>query len=219
MRGLQPVGLETLAQYNVNVEGVPDVIWQPIWDYQTYPNAGFTGETLFFQVPKGQGGKTLEDTNMGSQGRMPSPVNMLVTGIECTFFPGRLPYFVGAAVPAVTDAMLNDLYAVHNGRLSVTLKIGDQVWLEEAPLGVFPTQFYLDGFAAAQSKQAAAADANQLIDYASFRGPMYQVMPYRLISNQEFVVTVRSPAAVALPSGIDARWGVRLHGYRFRLAT
>lgn len=219
MRGLQPVGLDTLQEYNVNVEGVPDVIWQPIWDYQTYPLAGFTGETLFFQVPKGQAGKTLEDTNMGSQGRMPSPVNMLVTGVEVFFRSGRLPYFVAAAVPAATDSQINDIEALAHARMSLTLKIGDQVWLEEAPLGVFPQQFYLDGFAAAQSKQAVAADANQIADYVAHRGPMYQVMPYRLISNQEFVVTIRSPVAVPLPSGVDGRWGVRLHGYRFRLAT
>jgi len=219
MRGLQPVSIETLQQYNVNVEGVPDVIWQPIYDYQTYANAGFTGQTLFFQVPKGQGGKTIEDTNMGTGGRIPSPVNMLVTGIEAVFFPGQPPAAVSGAAVAITDQMLNDLYAVHNGRMSFRLTIGDQPWLDEAPIGVFPSQFYLDGFSAIHYTQAMAADETAVLAYASFRGPMYQVMPYRLISNQEFVVSVNSPAVIALPSGDDARWGFRLHGYRFRLAT
>lgn len=220
MRGLQPVGIDQLQQYNVNVEGVPDVIWQPLWDYQTYAAAGFTGPTLFFQVPNGSAGKTIEDTNMGAPGgSLPAPVNMLITGIECVFFPGQLPGLVTAAVPAATDFALNDLYAVHNGRMSFKLSIGDQTWLNEAPLGVFPSQFYLDVSAAVHYTQAAAADATDLIDYATFAGPMYQVVPYRLISNQDFVVSVNSPAAIALPSTVDARWGFRLHGYRFRLAT
>lgn len=220
MRGLQPVSIETLQQYNVNVEGVPDVIWQPIYDYQEYDAAGFTGETLFFQEPKGFAGKTLEDTNMGTGGRMPSPVNMLVTGIEAVFFPGVAPSNANTT-PALSavQSISRDLYAVHNGRMSMKLVIGDQTWLEEAPLGVFPSQFYLEGYAAAHFTQAVAADASLKVDYASFRGPMYQVMPYRLISNQEFSVSVRSPAAIPLPSGQPARWGFRLHGYRFRLAT
>ena len=220
MRGLNPVSVETLQQYNVNVEGVPDVIWQPIWDYQTYDAAGFTGETLFFAVPAGTAGKTIEDTNLFTGGRMPSPVNMLITGVEAVFFPGRAPAFVSGALPAVTDYAINDTYAVHNGRMSFRLSIGDQVWLNEAPLGVFPSQFYLDGFAAtAFSDGVTASDETSVIDYASFCGPMYQVVPYRLISNQEFSVAVRSPAAIALTSGQDARWGFRLHGYRYRLAT
>jgi hypothetical protein len=219
MRGLQRVGLDTLQQYNVNVEGVPDVIWQPIYDYQTYAAAGFTGETLFFAVPAGQGGKTVEDTNLFTGGRMPSPTNMLITGIEAVFHPGQVPYLVSGTVPAVTDSLLNDIYAWYNGRMSFKLTIGDQPWLQEAPLGVFPQQFWLDGFSAIHFAQAMAADETALVDYAAVRGPMYQVMPYRLISNQEFSVSVRSPAAIALPSTVDARWGFRLHGYRFRLAT
>jgi hypothetical protein len=221
VRGLQPVGIDQLQQYNVNVEGVPDVIWQPLWDYQTYSSAGFTGPTLFFQVPNGSSGKTIEDTNMGAPGgSLPAPVNMLITGIECVFFAGSVPAVVtGDETPSPANFQLNDLYAVHKGRMSFKLTIGDQTWLNEAPLGVFPSQFYLDGFAAAHFTQATAADDTVVIDYASFRGPMYQVVPYRLISNQDFTVAVNSPAAISLPSGNDARWGFRLHGYRFRLAT
>lgn len=220
MRGLQPVGVDILNQYNVNVEGVPAVLWQPIWDYQTYAAAGFTGETLFFAVPAGQGGKTVEDTNLNTGGRMPSPENMLVTGVEACFWPGQTPGLVTGAAPAVTDLFVNDMYAAQNGRMSFRFSIGDQTWLRESPaIGAFPTQFYLDGFAAAHYSQAMAADETLLVDYATLKGPMYQVVPYRLISNQEFSVSINSPAAVALPSTVDARWGYRLHGYRYRLAT
>lgn len=217
MRGLAPVSLQDLENYDVNVEGQPKVVWQPEWDYQTYPSAGFSGQTLFYQEPIGQNNKTLEDTSMRGQGRLPTPVNMLVTGIEALFFPGVDPVALSGGLN-VTESIWNDLYAVHNGRLSIKLTIGDQEWLREAPLGVFPSQFYLDGSASVFYTQGAAADELAKIDYASFRGPMYQVVPYRLISNQEFAITVNSPSAIPMPSGQNARWGFRLHGYRFSLA-
>ena len=218
MRGLAPVDISQLQNYNVNVEGQPLVNWQPLWDYQTYANAGFTGKTLFFQVPVGQGTKTLEDTNMKLGGQLGAPVNMLVTGIESVFRPGVSPVVLAGGV-AVTASLLNDLYAVHGARMSVEVTIGDKPWLQEAPLGVFPSQFYLDGpGSAVHYTQAAPADELALADYAAFRGPMYQIVPWRLISSQTFVLAVNSPALVALPSGIDARWGFRLHGYRFGLA-
>ncbi len=217
MRGLEAVSIADLEAYDVNVDGQPLVTWQPQWDYQDYPNAGFTGERLFFQIPIGQASKTLEDTSMSGQGRLPTPVNMMVTGIEAVFFSGASPVELAGGV-AVTSSIWNDLYAVHNGRLSVKFKIGDKTWLEEAPIGVMPSCFWLDGPAAIHYTQAAAADELAKIDYASFRGPPYQVVPFRLISNQQFSLTVNSPAAIALPSGVDGRWGFRLHGYKFALA-
>lgn len=218
MRGLSIITLDELQRYDVNVEGQPVVTWQPIWDYQAYPNAGFTGQRLFFQEPIGTNDKTLEDTNLRSQGRLSTPVNMLITGIEAVFWPGVDPWLSTLVAQDVGDSIANDLYAVHNGEMSFRFQIGDKVWLEEGPLGVFPTQFWLDGFGAVHYTQAAAASATVKGDYASFRGPMYQITPFRLISNQEFSVLVNSPAAIALPSGVDARWGFRLHGYRFSLA-
>jgi len=219
MRGLDAPGLQILKDADVNVEGIAAVFWQPVWDYQTYAAAGFTGPAQFFAVPGGTAGKTVEDTNLTQAGIIPNPDNMLVTGFEMVFFPGRVPGFTAAAVPAVTDFALNDIYAVHNGRMSALFTIGDQPWLREAPLGVFASQFYLEGMAASHFTQAVAGNQNVLVDYASFRGPMYQVIPLRLISNQPFSFTVNSPAAIALPSGVNARWGVRQHGYRYRLAT
>lgn len=217
MRGLQALDTATLQKYDVNVVGQIKVTWQPLWDYQTYPLAGFTGPTLFFQVPQGNSGKTIEDTNMTQQGNLPSPINMLITGIEACAWPGVAPVRAAAAAPDV-KGISNDMYALQNGKLSVKLTIGDATWLEEAPLGVFPPQFNLQGYAAEAFAQAAAADQSVQVDYAAFRGPMYQVIPLRLISSQNFVVSVNSPAAIALPSGVDARWGFRLHGYRYSLA-
>lgn len=218
MRGLVPPDLAVLSEFNVNLEGQPETLWFPLYDYQTYPSAGFSGETLFFQVPIGQDGKTLEDTNMRSQGRLPTPINMMVTGIECMFRPAPNPAALSGGIN-VTESIWNDLYAVHSSRMSVQLRIGDKdSYVQEAPLGIFPPQWRLAGTSAVHYTQAAAADELAKFDYASFCGAMYQVTPMRLISNQEFALMVRSPSLIPLPSGQDARWGFRLHGYRYRLA-
>lgn len=218
MNGVQPFDIAALESFNVNVDGQPEVQQQPLYDYQVYPNAGFTGQLLFFQVPIGQllgaAIRTLEDTNMRSPGRMPQYVNAAITGVQVWFRPGTAPSPAEGA--AVVAANLNDVNAVHGSRMSLTVRIGDKPYLEEAPLGVMPPQFYIDGPNAVAGTYAAGDQ--QVISYAAFRGPQYQIVPLRLVSNQEFSVFISSPAAVALPSGIDGRIGVRLIAQRYRLA-
>ena len=59
----------------------------------------------------------------------------------------------------------------------------------------------------------------QQIDYAVFAGAIYNIVPLRLISQQNFRVDlVWSNGAVPLPSGVDGRIGVQLNGFRYRLA-
>lgn len=213
MKGIIPPSIDDLHTFNVNVDGQPEVTWQPLYDYQTYPLAGFTGETVFFQVPIG-GTKTIEDTNLRSQGRLPTPVNMVITAIEMWFRPGS----VVSATGALVARNWNDVNAFQGGRMSIRFRIGDKDYLNEAPLGVMPAQFRLGGGAALSDTTTAAAARVTVIDYAAMCGPLYQVVPMRLISNQEFLAAVNSPAVVALPSGVDGRFGVRLQGYRYRLA-
>lgn len=214
MRGIIPPGIPDLHNFNVNVDGQPEVTWQPIYDYQVYPAAGFTGETLFFQVPIGQGGKTIEDTNLRSQGRMPTPHNMVVTAVEILFRPGAVPSRTGAIVAT----NWNDVNAFQGSRMSFRFRIGDKDYLNEAPLGVAPNQFRVAGGAALSDTTTAAASRVTVIDYATMAGPLYQVVPMRLISNQEFVLAINSPAVVALPSTVAGRFGARLQGFRYRLA-
>lgn len=214
MRGVVPFNLDELSNYNVNVDGEPEVIWQPLYHYQTYPLAGFTGPMLFFQAQVGQAGVALEDTNLRTAGRMPTPKNEALVGIEVVFRPGGVP----SATGAIVAANWNDVNAVHGGRMSLSLRIGDKTYLEEAPLGVMPMQFRVDGGAALSDTTTAAASRVTKIDYAAFCGPPYLLVPLRLIANQEFSVTINAPAAVALPSGVDGRIGVRLNGMQYRLA-
>jgi hypothetical protein len=214
MRGVVPFNLEELQSYNVNVDGEPEVIWQPLYHYRTYPNAGFTGPMLFFQEQIGQTGVSLEDTNLRTAGRMPTPKNEALVGIEVVFRPGNVPFTSNSAA----QSNWNDVNAVHGGRMSLQLRIGDKIYLEEAPLGAMPMQWRVDGGAALSDTTTAGATQRSKIDYAAFCGPAYLLVPLRLIANQEFSVTINSPAAVALPSGVDGRIGIRLNGVQYRLA-
>lgn len=214
MKGLIAPTLQQLEAYNVNVDGQPEVIWQPIYDYQAYPAAGFTGRLDFFQVPAGQGGKTFEDTNMETAALLPVPVNMAITAVEVVFRPAN----VVSATGAIVGLNWNDVNAVQGSRMSLEIVIGSKTYLIEAPLGALPNQFRVAGAAALSDTTTAAAARVTKIDYAVMAGPLYQIVPLRLISQQNFRVSINSPAAVALPSTVAGRIGIRLHGFRYRLA-
>lgn len=216
MRGLIAPSLQQLESYNVNVDGQPEVIWQPLYDLQTYAAAGFTSQR-FFAVPAGQAGKTFDDTNLETASVLPVPVNMAITSIEVVFFPAG-SIGVGDLLPAVVGENWNDVQAVHEaGHVSVV--IGSKEYLLDAPLGKFPQAFRIAGGAALADHTTAAASAIQQIDYAVFAGPIYQIVPLRLISQQNFRVDlVFDNGVIALPSANDGRIGVRLNGFRYRLA-
>ena len=215
MPGLIAPNLRQLEAYNVNVDGQPEVIYQPIYDFQTYAAAGFTSQR-FFQVPAGQGGKTFDDTNMESSGALPVPVNMAITSIEVVFFPAAAIGVVG--VTTIVGNNWNDVQAVHEaGHVSVV--IGSKEYLLDAPLGRFPQTFRIAGGAAQANASTAAAAQFTQIDYAVFAGKCYEIVPLRLISQQNFRVdVVFDNGVVALPSTVDGRIGVRLNGFRYRLA-
>ena len=213
MQGLQAPSLAQLEKYNVNVEGQPEVIWQPLYDFQAYPAAGFTS-LRFFNVPAGQAGKTFDDTNLETAGVLPVPVNMAITSLEIMFFPGS----VISETSANVGRNWNDAQAVFEaGHLS--LVIGSKEYLLDAPLGRFPQTVRLAGDAALASNLVAAAATITKIDYAAFSGAPYRIVPLRLISQQNFRVDlVFDGGAVALPSAVAGRIGVRLNGFRYRLA-
>lgn len=214
MQGLRAPNLQQLEAYNVNVDGQPEVIYQPLYHFQAYAAAGFTN-LRFFNQAAGAPGVTFDDTNMETAGQLPVPMNMAVTSVEVVFFPGSV---VGREVAgaAVLNQNWNDVQAVMEaGHLSVV--IGSKEYLIDAPLGRFPQTFGIGGEASITGTPAAAAI--QGVDYARFVGPVYQIVPLRLISQQNFRVDVLfDNGAVALPSTVDGRIGVRLNGFRYRLA-
>lgn len=212
MQGLRAPSLTQLEQYNVNVEGQPEVIYQPIYDFQVYPAAGFT-ELAFFAVPEGQGGKTFDDTNMSLAAALPVPINMAVTNVQVWFFPGTII----SATGAIVAANWNDTEAVLVGG-NLSLDIGSKEYLVDAPLMKFPPQARLAGAAALSDATTAAAARVTVIDYATAAGRIYDLVPLRLISQQNFVVRLRFAAVIATPSTVAGRIGVALGGFRYRLA-
>lgn len=213
MHGLKAPSLRQLEQYNVNVEGQPEVIYQPVYDFQVYPAAGFA-ELGFFAVPEGQGGKTFDDTNMSLSAALAVPINMAITDIQVWFFPGTTESITGAVVAE----NWRDTAAVL-GAGNLQLEIGSKEYLVDAPLIKFPPQARLDGAYALSDTTTAAAARVTTIDYASGAGRVYDLVPLRLISQQNFVVRLRfQNGVVATPSTVAGRIGVALGGFRYRLA-
>lgn len=218
MRNGRPApNLQELQSYSVNRQGQYEVVRQTQYDFQTYAAAGQTSLT-FFQVPKGQSGKTIADTNIEVAGALPQPKWFLVESIEIQFFPGVNPGTLATTI-AETE-FSNDVYAVAKGG-SLNFFIGSKTYVEEAPLIRFPpkTRLNVDAAHAIQLKQAVAADAEEQVstDYAAACGRPYFVDPeVLLIPNQNFSVTLSWPAVVALPSGQDGRIGVILDGILYR---
>jgi len=218
MQGLRAPSLQQLEQYNVNVEGQPEVIWQPLYDFQAYPAAG-VAQLQFFAVPQGQGVpvKTFDDTNMETAAVLPVPVNMAVTNIQVWFFPAAAPG-QGLALGQV-GVNWNDVEAVMSAG-NLQLEIGSKEYLVDAPLMKFPPQSRLAGAAALSAATTVAATSiDNAIDYSTSAGLIYNLVPLRLISQQNFVVRLRfQNGVIALPSGTAARIGVQLGGFQYRLA-
>jgi len=209
--------MRDLERYSVNRAGQKEYVRQSFYDIQTYASAG-QQQLLFFQVPKGQGSKTIADTNMEAAGSMPSPKQFIVESIEIRFFPGVLPVTLAAAL--AESNFSNDVYTVAKSG-SLKFFIGSKTYLEEAPIDRFPakTRLETDFSVSLQRSQAAAADAEDQVsmDYAAMAGRPYRLDPKVVLEpTQNFSVELNWPAAVALPSGVDGRIGVFLDGILVR---
>lgn len=216
MKGANNVpSLKDLAGFNVNRVDQYEGIRQSLYDYTAYASAGQTS-LQFFQTPEGQGGKTLADTNMRSAGQLPQPQFFLLETIEILFFPGVNPVTLDAAANAESE-FTNDVYTISKSGY-LELFIGSKPYLQEAPIGRFPGKTRLEAeFAVASS---TTADTKALhMDYAAFAGrPYYMQPPILLVPNQNFSISLKWPAAVALPSGQDGRIGVVMDGILYRLS-
>src|SRR5262245_7977055 len=111
--GRSGLSSEDLARYRSYVPGVDDVIWQPLYDYQTYPTAGALAFN-FFAVQQGAGTtsafggagtKTALDTNMQLSGQLGAGNQFLCLGIEVEFWAGSSPASQTAAQP--TNAQIS----------------------------------------------------------------------------------------------------------------
>jgi len=221
MKGANIPSYNDLNQYAVNRGGEYEGIRQTLYDFQAYAQAGATTQT-FFQVPVGQGGKTLADTNMETAGTLPAPKHFLVQSIEIYFFPADDIVTISntAATDAVVSNYANDVQKVAEGG-SLDFFIGSKSYLQEAPLMRFPpkTSLKTELAASLQMKQAVAADeAGQItMDYAVADGRPYFIDPWILLTpTQNFNVKLSWPTAVAVSD--VGRIGIVLDGILYRLS-
>lgn len=208
--------LADLTKYQVNRPGQMEVIWSPLYDYQTYPAAGTTILT-FFQSPIGQSGRTLADTNIEAAGQLPNKKSFIVQNIQVCFWPGISPGSNqrNPAAAAGRPGFASDEYAFRQAGF-LRFFIGSKDYLVDGPMQVFPASSRLAGHSALSDTTTAGAAQGTQIDYASAAGEIYEIIPVRLESNQNFNVSLNWPTAVALPSNVAGRVGVRLGGYQIR---
>lgn len=216
---------DDLIKYRSYVPGVDDVIWQPLYDYQTYPTAGALTFN-FFAVQQGAGTtsafggagtKTALDTNMQLSGQLGAGNQFLAMGIEVEFWAGSLPASQTAAQPTTAQISqgTNDVYSVlRNGGLLFTVQ--NRPYNQDAPLLKYPSQSRLDGWSSASN--GANATASIQVNYAASEGAAYNVVPVLLMQNQAFSVVITFPVVIATPSTVDGRIGVRLNGKLIRNA-
>ena len=133
---MQPLSFADAEKYKVNRSQEYEVTRQSLFDFQTYAAAGQTSLT-FFQVPIGQGGKTIADTNLELAGQLPAPKYSLVESIEIYLFPADAPVSIVNAADAAGLAVItnyaNDVDAVAQSG-SLDFFIGSKSYLQEAPL-------------------------------------------------------------------------------------
>lgn len=229
--------IPTAADFNsrrVTNPSQSEVVRQRLYDYQLYPTAGQT-QFSFFQQPIGQGltsavggtvgsGKTQWDTNMEIGGTLPSGKAFLIESIEVVFFPGSVstantytvakPLEFNATAAATTGAQLADVNSFYQSGM-LELNILSKNYLRETPLISFPpkTQFNLDAAVASNS----ATTAVNIVENMRAAGRPYYIDPtIALQPAVNFEVLIRFPAAVATPSGFNARIGIILDGYFMR---
>ena len=209
----RPPSIAALRKYNVNRVGQYEVIWSPLYEYQTYPT---TGQTLltFFQNTVGSiaGGKST--TNILAAGQLPRPQEFLITGVQVTFEVGA-----AIAVDAIARVQTNwqDVFDVSNSG-NLDLFVGSKSYLTDAPLGVFPQQWGVGGTAnTSAATTTAATDIAKVLDYARPVGRYYSITPVKLPANQNFNVTLNWPEGV-VPIVTAAVIGVRLDGFLYRLS-
>jgi len=211
-----PPSIQNMQKFDVNRPDQKEAIFEPLYDFQTYDSAGQTSLT-FFQNPIGQNGKTLDDTNMEAAGNIPTPRSFLIEAIEVLFYAGNDAARSNLPEAGLALGQLNDLNEFcKSGHLK--LDVGSKNYLKAAPLGQFPPSERIGGLAAIASHTSPDISGGAKVEYACAVGRQFAITPIRLISNQNFSVTMNWGAAVAMPSGLDARVGVRLVGYNYRLS-
>lgn len=214
--------------------GQSEVISQRLYDYQLLAGAG-SQQLSFFQQPIGQGvttalggvvgsAKTQWDTNMSLGGQLPSGMQYLVESIEVKFWPGSVStantftpatasIFAAVAAAALVQPADDVLKFYQSGMLE--LNVLQKNYVRETPLDCFAPKARVETNGQIASNSATTSTIGQSITNAV--GRPYYVEPRVLLQPaMNFELLLKWPAAVAAPSGFNARVGVILDGYLMR---
>lgn len=220
--GRDGVSPAQITQYRSSLNNV-DVVWQPQYDLQLYPAAGQQQFTFFgtpigqgaTSAPAGAGAKTLQDTNLTQAGSFAAGNQFLVVGVEFDYFPiGNPGLFAAAATALNTGPNSNDVYVVGKAGV-VTLTIQNRIYLQDGPLNKFPSQTNLGGYTG-QAVTTAASFVQ--VDYSSWQGLAYNIVPVLIKETQAFSLTVQFAGLVPTISTTTGRIGARLLGKLIRNA-
>lgn len=207
-RGKNPLPIDQLSQYNPNRAGAVEAIWQPFYDFQTYPTTGQT-QLQFFQVQNGSGGKTFADTNMTNQGVFPAPTMFLVTGLQVVFFPGATASQVGTAAARALNNIIDTIAVANSAWLEFS--IGSKVYLRDAPIGKFAPNFTVQVFG---NINGAGNTGSADVQFARAAGRYYDITPFVIPTQQNFLVTLNWPTAQTVVT--QGRIGVIMDGFYYR---
>lgn len=229
--------LPTAADFNsrrVTNPNQSEIVRQRFYDYQLYPTAGATQFT-FFAAPVGQGitsavggtaggVKTLWDTNLELPSTLPSGKAFMIESIEVLFFPGSVstantytlasPVIFNATASAAVQSQLADVNSFYQSGM-LELNILSKNYLRETPILCFPPKASFNLDASASSNSATTA-LNGAVNMRAAGRPYFLEPTIALQPAVNFEVLIRYPAAVATPSGFNARVGVILDGYFMR---
>lgn len=204
-----------------------------LYDGLVYPAAGTT-QLTFFSVPIGQGisvlgtpaAKNLSDTNLTLAGQLPSTQKFLIERVALKVQPST-PSGSGIIDPAydgvpVAFNPINDVwYILRSGNLTLTL--ANKVYVQEAPLDVFPpgSAMRIDAALAQEvySNTGNTTGNNALeIGFAQSYGVTYDLDPDNLLidSNMSFQLTLTWPEGVQAITK-PARIFARLEGTLYRM--
>lgn len=228
MQGRPILTPDMLAAHTAFLANQRDVIWNPLYDYQTYTgNAGHTQLTFFKQqigqgttsAPGASGVKSLSDTNMVASGALPANNEFYCTGLEVMFLPGLQPGIGSVALSDVGE-FVDDVWTISKAGY-LDFQIQNRSYVTDGPLGLFPetTRLGLDAAVGVTfDSDLQDTEVVESVAYAAFSGEPYAITPVYIVANQSFSVTLNWAAAQVLPSGQNARIGVRLNGYLIRNA-
>lgn len=208
-----------IQQFSSEIGGVEERKRWCLYDHLTAGAAGtdVLGDYNFFQVPVGQGGKTLSDTNMRLAGTLPARYGMEVWDI-------RVQIGVKPSAQATVAALkaLVDLYYELTTQGSLVFRQGQKTELEIAPVGILAAGWgVFPGALAIQS--AAAADAGGFFvgdNGHPSKAALWDMdpLPIIILPQRAFQVVINYPANIATAAADVVHWWVHLDGILHRAA-